>query len=441
MTTRELAVQLHGQDAGALLRLPDGRIMFVFDPGYAARADRPTLSLSFESGTGEVHPGPKSATGGGRAPPYFANLLPEGHLRNYIAARAGVSGRSEFPLLELLGGDLPGAIEIGSAPAGDEPAAAPGTGDAVADPAGVLRFSLAGVQLKFSAVMETSGGLTIPASGIGGHWIVKLPSPVYEGVPENEFSAMTMAAMCGIETPEVRLVRVADIRGLPPDLIPGPMAGRHALAVRRFDRGGDGARTHTEDFAQVFRQYPDSKYEGFTYGDIGRVLAIYAGDASVEEFARRLIYCAMTGNADMHLKNWSLIYRDTRTPAMAPAYDLLCTTAFIPDNSMALRLGGAKHWHQLTLDEFAALGESALVGAQAVVRAVTETVERFRDAWSVERAHLPVSRSMIEAVDRQLDIVPAVSRPAGARGRLGRRRASRAAAASQSSRGASGRKP
>ena len=153
----------------------------------------------------------------------------------------------------------------------------------------------------------------------------------------------------------------------------------------------------------MFRQYPDNKYQGFTFGDIGRVLAIYAGDRSAEEFAKRLVYNAMIGNANMHLKNWSLIYRDARTPAIAPAYHLLCTTAFIPDESMALRLGAARNWHELTVNEFVALGESALVGAQAPVRPVTETVERFRDVWRNERTHLPGSRSTIDAVDRQLD--------------------------------------
>ena len=101
--------------------MPDGRIMFASDPDYAARTGRPALSLSFDAGSGEVRPGPKSATEGGRVPPFFANILPEGDLRNYVAARAGVTGANEFTLLELLGCDLPGAIEIESEPARHEP--------------------------------------------------------------------------------------------------------------------------------------------------------------------------------------------------------------------------------------------------------------------------------------------------------------------------------
>src|SRR3546814_19783716 len=78
-----------------------------------------------------------------------------------------------------------------------------------------LRFSLAGVQLKFSAVRSASGGLTIPARGIGGHWIVKLPSRDFRRVPENEFSMMSLAKMVGIDVPAIDLVDIASIGNLP----------------------------------------------------------------------------------------------------------------------------------------------------------------------------------------------------------------------------------
>ena len=69
----------------------------------------------------------------------------------------------------------------------------------------MLRFSLAGVQLKFSAMGDARGGLTIPARGVGGDWIVKLPSLQFPGVPENEFSMMTLARAVGISVPVVKL--------------------------------------------------------------------------------------------------------------------------------------------------------------------------------------------------------------------------------------------
>jgi len=96
-----------------------------------------------------------------------------------------------------------------------------------------LRFSLAGVRLKFSAVCEAGGGLTIPAKGVGGEWIVKLPSREFAGVPENAFSMMTLARQIGIEAPPVRLIDLRDVGNLPEGI--GAPAGQ-ALASRRFDR-------------------------------------------------------------------------------------------------------------------------------------------------------------------------------------------------------------
>jgi serine/threonine-protein kinase HipA len=109
-----------------------------------------------------------------------------------------------------------------------------------------LRFSLAGVQLKFSAVMEASGGLTIPAEGMGGSWIVKLPFHRFPAVPENEFAMLGLARRVGIAVPENRLVPMSDIKGLPEEA--RAPAGK-ALAVRHFDRLPGGESVHMEDFA------------------------------------------------------------------------------------------------------------------------------------------------------------------------------------------------
>jgi serine/threonine-protein kinase HipA len=127
-------------------------------------------------------------------PPFFSNLLPEGPLRKYLAERAGVGEQSEFFLLWLLGRDLPGAVSVHPVE-GEE---LPPQVEAELTPAernNMLRFSLAGVQLKFSALKNgvKAGGLVIPAEGVGGSWIVKLPSQQYSGVPENEYSMMTIA--------------------------------------------------------------------------------------------------------------------------------------------------------------------------------------------------------------------------------------------------------
>jgi len=107
----------------------------------------------------------------------------------------------EFFLLWVLGTDLPGAITIKPTDGEALPAVthndAQGEQDTQADVRhkNVLRFSLAGVQIKFSAINEARGGLTIPAKGVGGSWIVKLPAREFAGVLENEFAMMTLAPL------------------------------------------------------------------------------------------------------------------------------------------------------------------------------------------------------------------------------------------------------
>jgi serine/threonine-protein kinase HipA len=98
-----------------------------------------------------------------------------------------------------------------------------------------LRFSLAGVQLKFSGLkrLGKNGGITILASGSGGDWIVKLPSARHADVPENEFASMSLAARLGIDVPEIDLIGIDTIEGLPEGL---DLYGKSAYAIRRFDR-------------------------------------------------------------------------------------------------------------------------------------------------------------------------------------------------------------
>jgi serine/threonine-protein kinase HipA len=135
--------------------------------------------------------------------------------------------------------------------------------------------------------MEASKGLTLPVNGVGGDWIVKLPSPRFDAVPENEYAMMTLARAVGIDVPDVQLVATKDITGLPKDL---PEAFGQSLAVRRFDRPRPGERVHIEDFAQVFGVYPERKYLNASYGSIARVLWLETGEAGVTEYTRRLAF-------------------------------------------------------------------------------------------------------------------------------------------------------
>lgn len=398
-----LNVNLYDETIGTLTYVGNERSIFAFTEKYVADAQRPTLSLSFKDSFGnlitDIPPTRR------RVAPFFANLLPEGPLRTYLADHAGVHEEREFFLLWALGRDLPGAITI--TPADGEawpPEAAEGRPARAQDRAHALRFSLAGVQLKFSALKHEgrNAGLTIPAHGVGGEWIVKLPSQRFEGVPENEFAMMTLARAIGIDVPEFQLVDIDAIGGLPDGI--GILKGQ-AFAIKRFDRAEDGP-VHIEDFAQVFGAWPEDKYKRASLRNIAYVLGIESDPQSAEEFVRRIVFNVLIGNADMHLKNWSLIYPDKRTPLLSPAYDLVSTIAFLPDENFALKFARRKRFDQFTTEELTSLVNKAGLPEHSALTTAHDTVERFQTVWAQEKTHLPLAAETVKAIDEHLSGLP-----------------------------------
>lgn len=395
---RTLNIKLHGRKIGILTLLPSEQTIFSFDEEYVSDVRRDTLSLSFENKNGDFVPAVKPSRI--QVPPFFSNLLPEGPLRGYLAEHAGVNSKREFFLLWALGEDLPGAITAEAGDDGNWPPKSQKTESEAFAP-DFMRFSLAGVQLKFSGVMQPKGGLTIPAKGIGGSWIVKLPSPQYDAVPENEFSMMTLAAKMGMDVPEIKLVDMDKISGLPDDL--GNLKGKKALAVKRFDRAEDGGKVHMEDFAQVFSVYPEHKYETASYKNIAEVIAMRVGTQGVAEYIRRLVFCTLTGNADMHLKNWSLIYPDRREPKLSPAYDLLSTIPYIADKTMALKYVKTKFMADLSLELFIYMSAKAMLPQRLVLKTAKETVQIFCEIWEKEKYNLPINKETVDIISKNAE--------------------------------------
>lgn len=403
-----LDVRLYGQPIGTLTRLPGDQVLFAFNESYIADRNRPTLSLSFKDIRGglitDVRP---TQT---RLPPFFANILPEpGPMRDLLAARANVPPQREFFLISVLGRDLPGALQIrpagGFLPHDDTAGSAeePATDRQSPEP---LRFSLAGVQLKFSAVKNAHGGLTIPADGVGGSWIVKLPSSRYPQVPENEFAMMELARRVGISVPETKLVPLSRISGLPAEVT---SLGERAFVIKRFDRVPTGELVQIEDFAQVFGVYPEEKYgrpgQRASYRNIVDVLWVESGEAGVTEFIRRLVFNVLIGNADMHLKNWSLIYPNRRTPELSPAYDFVSTVAYIPDDKLALTFVDSKEFASVTVQQFERFAMKARLPSKLTLDTVRETVMRFTDAWNKGSAS-DVPERVRQAIQKHLTKLP-----------------------------------
>ena len=214
---------------------------------------------------------------------------------------------------------------------------------------------------------------------------------------------MAIARQMGMDVPETQLLDLDAIEGLPTGI--GDIEGQ-AYAIRRFDRSPEGP-VHIEDFAQVFGLFPEEKYEHRTYRSVAKVIGIEVGDEGAKEFIRRLVFNTLIGNADMHLKNWSLIYPDGRHAAVAPAYDFLSTVPYIPDDeTAALRYSRTKKMTEFSRDELAHLAAKALLPEKLVLDTARETVERFVEVWAAEKAHLPLDRKVIAAVEAHREKVP-----------------------------------
>ena len=387
---------------GTLTNVGGDRTLFTFTDDYTENTERPTLGLSFKDQFGELRTEFRPYQQ--RVMPFFSNLLPEGHLRKYLAERAELNLDREFYLLWALGNDLPGAITMTPADGELWPASLEDDGERDDHHhENALRFSLAGVQLKFSAVSDATGGLTIPASGAGGSWIVKLPSKEYGGVPENEFSMMKLAAMMGMNVPAIDLVEMDAIKNVPAGI---EKFGKSAFVIERFDRLSDGGRVHIEDFAQVYGVYAENKYKKAKMRNIAQVIAAEGSTEDLAEFIRRLTFSMIVGNGDMHLKNWSLIYPDRRNVSLAPAYDFVSTIPYIPDDGTGLNISRSKSFADFNVDELTHFAIKAAIPKKMVLTTAKETVAIFREVWANEANNLPMSKVVRTAIEAHMKIVP-----------------------------------
>lgn len=185
-----------------------------------------------------------------------------------------------------------------------------------------VKMSIQGMQPKVSTVLRvTEGRMEIVDNG--GRYIVKPPHLVYAELPENEALTMSLAATVGIEVPVHGLLQNGD--------------QTHSYFVRRFDRSG-WSKQPVEDFAQLSGASRDTKYDSSTERLI-EIIDRFCTFPALErlKFLDRLLCAYLTGNEDMHLKNWSLITRDDKVE-LSPAYDLLNSTIPNPRSREELAL-------------------------------------------------------------------------------------------------------
>ena len=225
------------------------------------------------------------------------------------------------------------------------------------------KMSIQGVQLKLSAVLKVKAG-AFDVVDRHGRFILKPPSLDFPELPENEDLTMRLAAAVGIEVPVHGLVRARD--------------GSLTYFIRRFDREGR-TRVPLEDFAQLSGASRETKDES----SMEKVAAVVDRCCTFPVIERvklfeRTLFSFLTGNEDMHLKNFSLITRRGRID-LAPAYDLLNSTIALknPQGEMALPIHGKRS--NLTRNDL--FNYFATERLQINARVLTEMVERFQGAF------------------------------------------------------------
>jgi serine/threonine-protein kinase HipA len=250
-----------------------------------------------------------------------------------------------------------------------------------------VKMSIQGMQPKISTVLRVTEG-RMEVVDNGGRYIVKPPHLIYPQLPENEALTMSLAATLGIEVPTHGLLLNSD--------------QTHSYFIRRFDRAG-WSKQPVEDFAQLSGASRDTKYDSSTERLI-EIIDRFCTFPALErmKFLDRLLCAYLTGNEDMHLKNWSLITRDDKVE-LSPAYDLLNSTIPNPRSreELALPLRGKKS--NLRTNDFWRYLAAERLGVSAAL--IDQTKARFAEACAGWPARIESSFLSPEMKERYLALL------------------------------------
>ena len=195
------------------------------------------------------------------------------------------------------------------------------------------RISVPGVQPKLSVHLEKDHRLRadrLTLVGLEGDYILKPPSAKYPFLPEAEHFCMTFARLVDIETEDFGLITLK--------------SGELSFIARRMDRTKEGP-LHMEDFCQLTNKLTEQKYRG-SMEQVGKALREFSSTPGLDaiRFFELALFCYLTGNSDMHLKNFSLLNQRNGSCQLAPAYDLVPSQIILPEDKeeFALTLNGRK---------------------------------------------------------------------------------------------------
>ncbi len=204
-----------------------------------------------------------------------------------------------------------------------------------------------GINAKLSLHLNNNGGrpLKFTLVGLWGAYILKPPTPYYPQLPENEDLIMHLAELFKIQVVPHSLIRLK--------------SGELAYLTKRVDRDKKG-KLHMEDFCQLSERLTEDKYKA-SMEQVGKLILKYSSNPLLDAltFFEVAVFSFLTGNADMHLKNFSLLDFRTGMTGLSPAYDMLSTRLIISEKDdneeMALTLNGRKR--NIKLEDLYVFGE------------------------------------------------------------------------------------
>ena len=230
--------------------------------------------------------------------------------------------------------------------------------------------TLTGVQAKLSLDVNL-GGKNEPTRftivGLWGRFILKPQSDRFSYLPEIEDLTMHLAEDAKISVVPHGLVRFED--------------GELCYITRRIDRLDDGSKLPMEDMCQLTERLTEYKYKG-SYEQIAKTIRQYSSRPQLDlvNFWEVVVFSWLTGNADMHLKNFSL-FNPSMGYSLTPAYDLLSTALVMPEDTeeLALTLNGKKR--KIRLSDF----KAAMLASGLTEKVIANMEKKFRKAlpkWS-----------------------------------------------------------
>ncbi len=231
------------------------------------------------------------------------------------------------------------------------------------------QVTIPGVQSKLSMELDkhikADPKLTIV--GLWGNYILKPPTPHYLSLPENEDLTMKLAEIFRLKTVEHSLIRLK--------------SGELAYVTKRIDREKNN-KLHMEDFCQLTERLTEDKYKG-SMELINKTIDKFSSNPGLDKLTlfEIVIFSFLTGNADMHLKNFSLLYK-SKMISLSPVYDILSTRLAIPEkddpDESALTINGKKR--KLKLNDFLKFAETSGLTKKQIENSLNRFKEKLNEA-------------------------------------------------------------